>query len=78
MLELGIELLINPFTKVGCDSLEESLANVPACLHAFLLLFLAFVHMGEGDVVNGRVIAVRFGLLDVHGDAGLMVVFIDA
>jgi hypothetical protein len=33
MFELGVEFLVNPITKVGSDSLEEALANVPACLH---------------------------------------------
>jgi hypothetical protein len=37
MFELGVELLIHCITKVGRDSLEDTLANVPACLHTFPL-----------------------------------------
>ena len=78
IFELGVELLVDCVTKVGSDSLEETLANVPACLHAFPLFFLAFAHMGGSGVINGGVVAVWFGLFDVCGDAGLMVVFVDA
>jgi hypothetical protein len=70
---LGVELLTDCVTKVGSDSLEETLANVP-----FPLFFLAFAHMGRSGVINGGVVAARFGLFDVCGDAGLMVVFVDA
>jgi hypothetical protein len=47
MFELGVELLVNCVTKVGSDSLEETLANVPACLHTFPLFFLAFSYVGR-------------------------------
>ncbi len=30
MFELGVELLVNCITKVGSDSLKETLVNVPA------------------------------------------------
>jgi hypothetical protein len=33
---------------------------------------------GGSGVLNGGVIAVRFGLFDVCGHAGLLVVFVDA
>ncbi len=78
MFELGVKLLVNRITKVGSDYLEETLANVPACLHAFPVFFLAFAHIGGSGVVNGGVAAVQFGLFNVCGDAGLMVVFVDA
>jgi hypothetical protein len=35
MFELGVVLLLDCITKVGSDSLEETLANVPACSHMF-------------------------------------------
>ncbi len=78
MFELGVELLVDHVTNVGSDSFEETLANVPACLHTFPLFFLLFVHMGRRGDVNGGVEAVRFGLFVVCGDASLMAVFIDA
>ncbi len=77
IFELGVELLVDCVTKVGSGSLEETLANVPACLHAFPLFFLAFLRMCGSGVVNGGVVAVRINLFDVCGDAGLMVVFVD-
>ncbi len=77
MFELGVELLVDCVMKVGSDSLEETFANVPACLHMFPLFFLAFAPMGGSGVVNSGIVAVRFGLFDVSGDVGLMVVFID-
>jgi hypothetical protein len=78
MFELGVELLVDCVTKVGSDSLEETLANVPACLLVFPLFSLAFACMGGSGVVNGAVVAVRFGLFNACGDAGLMVVLVDA
>ncbi len=78
MLKLGVELLVDCVTKVGNDALEETLANVPACLHTFPLFFLVFARMGGSGVIHGGVIAVRFGLFNVCGDAGLMVIFFDA
>ncbi len=78
MFELGVELLVDCVTIVGSDFLEETLANIPACLHMFPLFFLVFVHMSGSGVINGGVIAVPFGLFDVSGDAGLMVIFVDA
>jgi hypothetical protein len=65
-------------TKVGSDSLEETLAKVPACLHMFPLFFLAFLRMGGSGVIYGGVVAVQFGLFDVCGDASLMVIFVDS
>ncbi len=70
-------MLVDCITKAGSDSLEETLANVPACLHTFPLFFLAFGCVVGSGVVNGGVVAVRFGLFDVCGDAGFMVVFVD-
>ncbi len=78
MFELGVELLVNRITKVDSDSLEETLANVPACLHMFPLFFLAFAQTGGSGVVNGGILAVWFGLFEVCGDACLMVVLVDA
>ncbi len=77
MFELGVKLLVDCVTKVGSDSLEKTLANVPACLHAFPLFFLAFARMGGSGVINSGVVAVRFGLFDICGDASLMVIFVD-
>ncbi len=73
MFELGVESLVNCVMKVASGSLEETLANVPACLHVFPLFFLVFAHMGGSGAINGRVVAAQFSLFNVCGDAGLIV-----
>ena len=77
VLELRVELLVKCVTKVGCDSLEETFANLPTGLHAFPLIFKAFWRVGGSEVGYAWVIAGWFGLFDIRWDAGLMVVLVN-
>jgi hypothetical protein len=75
MLQLGVELLVECIAEVGDDTLQEPLADVPACVDAVPLLFQSFVRVGGSGVGDRGVVGVGLGLLDVRVDSGLMVVF---
>ena len=66
VLELGVELLVKRVMKVGCNSLEETFANVPTHLHTSPLFFKAFSLVGGSEVGYARVVACWFGLFDIH------------
>ena len=61
VLELRVELLIKRVTKVGCDSLDETFANVPTRPHTFPLFFKVFASVGWSEIGYARVVAGWFG-----------------
>ena len=75
MLQLGVELLIERIVEVGGDTLQDSLADVPACADAVPLLLQAFARVGGSGFGDRGVVGVGLGLLDVRVNSGLMVVF---
>jgi hypothetical protein len=77
MFWLQVELLIKRIARVCCDTLQESLLNVPAGVGMFPLLFKLLSCVGRCGNSDGRVIGVRFVLVDVSVDACLMVVFVE-
>ncbi len=75
MLHLGVELLVERIVEVGGDTLQEPLADVPACADAVPLLLQAFARVGGCGVGDRGVVGVGLGLLNVRVNSGLMVVF---
>jgi hypothetical protein len=69
-------MLIKRVAHVCCDTLQESLSNVPAGAGTFPLLFKSLLHMGRCGDSDGLVIGVRFAFIDISVDACLMVVFV--
>jgi hypothetical protein len=65
-LLIRVVLLVDCVMKVFCDTLEESLSDLPTRLHEFPLFFSAFLRVGSSGICDVGAICVRFDFLKKH------------